>query len=134
MQQLTRWIYCFNGTFVDDRYQALEDYIASIRDFMRTQEVSPADMMKNIFPTLRGGARKFYMSLPINNMTLEEFWIQLRQRYDDRQGSVGNMLELASRQYNPKKHILKLIDELVFHMSNSPYMYIHRRWPIDHHS
>lgn len=40
LQQLPKWHCCFTGTTVDDKSLSIEEYIASIHDFMATQEVN----------------------------------------------------------------------------------------------
>lgn len=72
-QILPRWHCTFSGTSVDEKHQSLEEYIASLVNFMRTQQVSPSEMMNYIYPTLRGSARTWYLTLNLETLHFETF-------------------------------------------------------------
>lgn len=110
LQQLPRWNCRFSGTVMDSKNQSLNEYIASIRNFMETVELSSRDMMRHIFPTLRDGAQRFYLSLPNKNISLDEFFEKLRNRFGDKRGTASAILELSRNKFDEKNRRIRKED------------------------
>lgn len=121
LQQLPRWHCRFSGTVVDSKNQSLNDYMVSIQNFMQTVELSSRDMMRHIYPTLRDGAQRFFLTLPIDDVTLEEFFDKLRDRFGDKRGATPSILELSKIRFDERRSIEEHIDEMVFKMQMLPY-------------
>lgn len=121
LQQLPRWNCRFSGIAYDTKNQSLNEYIASIRNFMRTVDLSSRDMMRHIYPTLRDDAQRFYLSLPNNEISLEEFFDKLRNRFGDKRGAASAILDLSRNKFDDRRSIHGHIDDMVFRMQMMPY-------------
>lgn len=121
LQHLPRWQCKFSGSKYDDKHQTLDDYIASIRNFMTTVGMTSRDMMRHIFPTLRDGAQRFYLSMDVTDMELEEFFSKLRDRFGDKRGAAAAMMELSRVKFDERRSIHEHIDDLIFRMNMLNY-------------
>lgn len=121
LDKLPRWNCCFDGTQVNEKFQTVEDYISAITNFMVSQGVSGQDMVKNLFPTLKGEARKWYTQLDLANITFEQFVSQLRQNYADKRNEADVLRALFAKTYDGKCSVIAHIDSLIFDMSSVEY-------------
>lgn len=122
LQQLPRWQCRFSGNHNDTKNQTLNEYIASIQNFIRTVDLSPRDMMRNIYPTLKEEALHFYLSLPnTENLSLDEFFSELRNRFGDKRGAASAVVDLIKNKFDERGSILGHIDDLIFKMRMLPF-------------
>lgn len=119
IQCLPRWNIRFSGDKIDDKYQTIEDYIAAIYTFIDSQKVNETDMINNILPTLGGAARTWFLTLANkDNMSLRQFFNQLRSRFADKRNKVEIISSLCTRKYDPKSgYIIEHIDQLMLEMA-----------------
>lgn len=118
-QQFPRWNCRFSGSKVDDKTLSLNEYIATIRNFMMTVGVTSQEMIRQVFPTLRDDALRFYLTIQHNDLTLEEFFERLRERFGNKRGLTETILALNAIKFDEKKTIHDHIDEIIFQLKSA---------------
>lgn len=125
LQQLPRWRCRFNGNdkpTSDGKNQSLNEYMASVYNFMQTMEVSSRDMMRHIYPTLVDEALHFYNTLDVTNMSIDELFDILRLRFGDKREPAEAILELSHQKFDERSRSIHAhIDDLIFKMNMLSY-------------
>lgn len=116
---LSRWRLCFNGTDVDEKHLALNDYIVSIERFINLQKLNPDDVLPYLLPTLSGNARIWYQAEGEAITTLEEFFTGLRYTFDYKQNSTDVIAAVLKINFDPSKgRLITHINKMECEMAN----------------
>lgn len=118
-QQFPRWNCRFSGSMNDEKALSLNEYIATIQNFMMTVGVSPQGMIRQVFPTLRDDALRYYLTIQHNDLTLEEFFERLRERFGNQRGLAETILALSAIKLDDKTTIHDHIDEIIFQLKSA---------------
>lgn len=97
---LSKWRLCFNGTSVDEKHLALNDYIISIERFIKLQRLNPDDVLPYLLPTLSGNARIWYNAEGDSIVTLRDFFKGLRDNFDYKQNATDVMTAVLKQKFD----------------------------------
>lgn len=116
---LSKWRLCFNGTTVDEKHLALNDYIISIERFIKLQKLNPDDVLPYLLPTLSGNARIWYNAEGDSITTLANFFRGLRDNFDYKQNATDVMAAVLKHQFDPgQERLITHINRMECEMAN----------------
>lgn len=116
---LSKWRLCFNGTTVDEKHLALNDYIISIERFIKLQKLNPDDVLPYLLPTLSGNARIWYNAEGDSVVTLKEFFAGLKENFDYKQNATDVMAAVLKQKFNPdNERLITHINKMECEMAN----------------
>lgn len=116
---LSKWRLCFNGTTIDEKHLALNDYIISIERFIKLQRINPDDVLPYLLPTLSGNARIWYNAEGGSIDTLQDFFKGLRENFDYKQNPTDVMAAVLQHKFDPERErLITHINKLECEMAN----------------
>lgn len=116
---LSKWRLCFNGTTVDEKHLALNDYIISIERFIKLQKLNPDDVLPYLLPTLAGNARIWYNAEGDSVVTLKDFFSGLRENFDYKRNATDVMAAVLKQQFDANwEQLITHINKMECEMAN----------------